>query len=145
MRKTSEEGVALIKRHEGCRLTAYRCPAGVPTIGYGHTGKDVRMGMTISQAQAGELLRKDLEVFERGVENVAPATLTQHQFDALVSFAFNLGTNALRTSTLLRKVKQNASDPTIRGEFGKWVNARGKRLPGLVARRKDEADLYFKP
>ncbi len=145
MRKTSEEGVALIKRHEGCRLTAYRCPAGVPTIGYGHTGKDVRMGMTISQAQADELLRKDLEVFERSVESAAPQTLTQHQFDALVSFAFNLGPAALRSSTLMRKVRQNASDPAIRAEFAKWVVARGKRLPGLVARRKDEADLYFKP
>lgn len=77
--------------------------------------------------------------------SAAPQTLTQHQFDALVSFAFNLGPAALRSSTLMRKVRQNASDPAIRAEFAKWVNARGKRLPGLVARRKDEADLYFKP
>lgn len=130
-----------IQEFEGLRLTAYKCPAGVWTIGYGHT-KGVKMGQTITKAQAETLLRGDLlpcEEYVRGLN----LELTQGQFDALVDFCFNLGTAALQRSTLLQKIRTKADEQTIRGEFAKWVNAGGVRLPGLVKRRAWEADRYF--
>lgn len=130
-----------IQEFEGLRLTAYKCPAGVWTIGYGHT-KGVKMGQTITKAQAETLLRGDLlpcEEYVRGLN----LELTQGQFDALVDFCFNLGTAALQRSTLLQKIRTKADEQTIRGEFAKWVNAGGVRLQGLVKRRVWEADRYF--
>lgn len=130
-----------IQEFEGLRLTAYKCPAGVWTIGYGHT-KGVKMGQTITKAQAESLLRGDLlpcEEYVRGLN----LELTQGQFDALVDFCFNLGTAALQRSTLLQKIRTKADEQTIRGEFAKWVNAGGVRLQGLVKRRAWEADRYF--
>lgn len=130
-----------IQEFEGLRLTAYKCPAGVWTIGYGHT-KGVKMGQTITKAQAETLLRGDLlpcEEYVRGLN----LELTQGQFDALVDFCFNLGTAALQRSTLLQKIRTKADEQTIRGEFAKWVNAGGVRLQGLVKRRAWEADRYF--
>ena len=142
-RHIGPKGLALIKRSEGLRLKAYRCPADVPTIGYGSTGPHVRMGMTITEAEAEALLRKDLERFERGVVAMA-GDMTPGQFSALVSFAFNLGLGALQKSTLLKK--HLAGDHAgAAAEFAKWVNAGGKTLPGLVTRRADEADLYRLP
>ena len=139
-RRIGPKGLALIKSSEGLRLKAYRCPADVPTIGYGSTGAHVRMGMTITEAEADALLRKDLERFERGVAEMA-GEMTPGQFSALVSFAFNVGLEALRKSTLLRK--HMAGDHAgAAAEFGKWVNAGGKKLPGLVTRRAAEAALY---
>lgn len=139
-RHIGPKGLALIKRSEGLRLKAYRCPADVPTIGYGSTGPHVRMGMTITEDEAERLLREDLERFERGVVEMA-GEMTPGQFSALVSFAFNLGLGALKKSTLLRK--HLAGDYAgAAGEFGKWTLAGGKRLPGLVTRRADEAALY---
>jgi len=140
--KTSKQGVELIKRHEGLRLIPYRCPANVLTVGYGHTGSGVRNG-AITEAEAERLLRGDLSTAERAVNAGCPG-VNQNQFDALVSFVFNLGTGAFNDSTLLKKIKANPNDATISGEFSKWVNAGGKRLEGLVRRRKDEAGLYFK-
>lgn len=130
-----------IQEFEGLRLTAYKCPAGVWTIGYGHT-KGVKQGMTITKAQAETLLRGDLLPCEEHVRGLN-LELTQGQFDALVDFCFNLGTAALQRSTLLQKIRTKADEQTIRGEFAKWVNAGGVRLQGLVKRRAWEADRYF--
>lgn len=137
--KISERGLQLIKHFEGLRLEAYRCPADVPTIGYGHT-LGVKMGDRITQDQAEELLRKDLAIFERGVNKAVTALITQGQYDALVSFAYNLGLGALQGSTLLRKL--NAGEDAS-GEFGRWVHAGGKRLDGLVRRREAERALFL--
>lgn len=140
--KTSDRGIEFIKEREGFRAEAYLCPSGVPTIGYGHTS-GVIDGQTCTEAQAEEWLREDLAAAERAVTEAAGEGLSQCRFDALVSFTFNVGTAALRRSTLLRKVKADPSDPSIRDEFGRWVHGGGRVLPGLVARRKAEADLYF--
>lgn len=136
----SDKGLDLIKRFEGLELTAYRCPAGVWTIGYGHTGIDVKKGMTITEEEAEQLLRVDVRRFEDGVRGIA-AKFTQGQFDALVSFAYNLGLGALLSSTLLKKHKAGDYDAAAE-QFGRWVYAGGKRLKGLVRRRAEEAALY---
>lgn len=141
--KTSEKAIELIKSFESLRLKAYKCPAGVWTIGYGYT-KDVKASMVISQQQAEILLREDLAQIESEVNKMTTyVELSQEQFSALVSFAFNVGIGALRGSTLLKKVRQNPQDLSIKDEFGKWVKSKGATLPGLVRRRKAEADLYF--
>lgn len=140
--ETSIKGIDLIKRFEGLKLTAYKCAAGVLTIGYGHTGSDVKPGMSITRERAEQLLVSDLERFEKGVDALN-MKVNQNQFDALVSFSFNLGVAALSGSTLVKKARVNPNDPAIRTEFAKWVNAGGKRLDGLVRRRTDEASLYF--
>lgn len=139
--KVSEIMIQAMKRFEGCRLTAYKCPAGVWTIGYGHTA-GVKSGDKISQRQADAWLREDLASFERGVERLC-AGLTQGQFDALVDFAYNLGLGNLKSSTLLRKIKAGASETEIRYQFSRWNKAGGKVLPGLVKRRAWEADRFF--
>ena len=141
--KPSEAIKEKIKTFEGLCLTATRCSAGVPTIGYGHTGPEVRVGQKISKARADEIFSKDIDMFSAGVEKLLPCGISQCRFDALVSFAFNCGLGALQKSTLLKKVKSNPADPTIRTEFMKWVNAGGRRLAGLVKRRAMEADHYF--
>ena len=118
---TSSKGLDLIKSFEGCELKAYVCPAGVLTIGYGHTGADVHPGMEISTAEAEELLRTDLIRFERAVDNHATVPIKQCQFDALVSFTYNCGADAFKNSTLLRLL--NAKDyEGAAGQFGRWVN-----------------------
>ena len=141
--KINEKGLDLIKSFEGLRLEAYLCPAGVWTIGYGHT-KGVKKGMKITKEKADELLMEDLQEFQKGVEKLtSKVELTDNQFSALVSFAFNLGLGNLENSTLLKKVNRNPNDETIRNEFMKWIYAGGKPLEGLKRRRKYEADLYF--
>lgn len=142
-RRIGPKGLALIKSSEGLRLKAYRCPADVPTIGYGSTGPHVRMGMTITEAEAEALLRKDLARFEAGVVKLA-GPMTPGQFSALVSFAFNLGLGALGKSTLLKKHK--AGDfAGAKAEFAKWNRAGGRVLAGLTKRRAAEAELYGLP
>lgn len=142
--RTSENGLRLIKGYESLSLRAYRCPAGVVTIGYGHT-RTARPGQTITEREADELLRGDIVEAERAVNLTAGVRpLTQNQFDALVSLVFNIGSGNYEKSTLRAKVIKNPADPAIRTEFGRWVNAGGKRLAGLVKRRAAEADLYFK-
>ena len=141
--KISEKGVTLIKQFEGLALRAYLCPAGVLTIGYGHTGKDVFAGQTITEADASELLRKDVARFEAAVNRYVASEINQNQFDALVSFTYNVGEGALQKSSLLRLVNNNPSDPAIQQAFLMWTKAGGKILPGLERRRKAEADLYF--
>jgi lysozyme len=147
--KISQTGIDLIKSFEGLKLNAYKCSAGVATIGFGSTFypdfKPVKMGDKLKNIQeAEELLKLTLIEFEKNVSALFyNVILKQNQFDALVSFAFNLGTGALAGSTLFRKIKINANDQTIALEFAKWVNAGGKKLPGLIRRRKAESDLYF--
>lgn len=147
-RAINAAGLRIIKDFEGCRLTAYPDPGtgGEPfTIGIGTTvypdGRKVRKGDTITQAQADAYLAHDLAQFENAVAKLVGDNATDNQFSALVSFAYNVGVGALRTSTLLRK--HNEGDYAgARAEFGKWVNAGGKRMPGLVRRRAAEAKLY---
>lgn len=141
--ETSKEGLELIKRHEGFRADAYRCPAGVWTIGYGHTGPDVKAGMKVSREQAEALLKKDVQAAEAAVGTELPV-LRQNQFDALVSFTYNVGVNNFRHSTLLQMIRVNPLSANIRNEFARWNKAKGSMLPGLVLRRKNEAELYFK-
>lgn len=138
-----DAGIAMIKKWEGCRLQAYKCPAGVWTIGYGHT-YGVKEGDKITQEDADRLLREDMELaIDCVAGNLLEVGVTQNQFDALCSLVHNIGVRAFSYSTLLRKVKANPEDETIRAEFERWVYAGGKVLQGLVNRRKDEANLYF--
>lgn len=144
--QTSEKGIALIKQFEGCRLTAYQDSVGVWTIGYGWTrpvdGVPVRSGMAIKQEVAERLLKTGLVSYETDVSKLAKVKMTQGQFDALVSFAYNLGARALSTSTLLKKL--NAGD--YRGaadEFLRWNKAGGKVLAGLTRRREAERALFL--
>ncbi len=140
--KITKEGINLIKKFEGLRLEAYLCPAGVWTIGYGHT-KGVKKGQVITQLEADNLLKEDLSSFEKGVTSLIKSNINQNQFDSLVSFAFNLGLANLKSSTLLKKVNSNPNDRTIVDEFIKWIYAGGKPLEGLKRRRQAEAYLYF--
>lgn len=147
--KTGSEGIKLIKFFEGFRAKPYLCPAKVATIGYGATyypnGKKVTLNdPAIDEVYASQLLQNMLDIYEKAVDSFCRDDITQNQFDALVSFAYNLGIGALKSSTLLKKVNANPNDPTIRDEFNRWVMAGGKKLPGLVKRRVAEADLYFK-
>ena len=139
--KTSDKGIDLIKKYEGFRSKAYRCSANVLTIGFGHT-LNVKSTDVIDKAQAEVFLRQDVEFAEKEV-NRHNLNINQNQFDALVSFVFNLGVGNFTRSTLLRKIKSDPNDPTIRKEFERWVYAGGKILNGLARRRKEEADLYF--
>lgn len=129
-----------IKEFEGCSLTAYKCPAGVLTIGYGHT-KGVKAGQKITQAQADALLKSDLKQFESFVNGLYVCT-SQGQFDSLVDFCFNLGCAALERSTLLKLIRQHASTNDIQKQFMRWVYASGKKMNGLVKRRAWEATRY---
>lgn len=142
----SKTGIELIKRFEGLELRAYQDSVGVWTIGYGWTqsvdGKKVGSGMVIDQATADRLLKCGVVQYEQGVNQLVKVKITQGQFDALVSFAYNLGLRSLSKSTLLRKLnadeKQGAAD-----EFGKWVNAGGMKVKGLVMRRDAERGYFL--
>ena len=133
--KTSNAGIALIKKYEGCRLTAYKCPAGVWTIGYGHT-VGVNEGDVISQAQAELMLLSDLQKYERAVLDTG-ITFGQNQFDALVSFAFNCGVGNLNKLVKGRTIRQIAEKIVLYNKAG------GKVLPGLAKRRLEEQALFM--
>ena len=144
--QTSDKGIALIKQFEGCKLTAYQDSVGVWTIGYGWThpvdGKPIRAGMTIKQETAERLLKTGLVSYESDVSRLVKVGLTQGQFDALVSFTYNLGARSLSTSTLLRKL--NAGDYAgAAEEFLRWNKAGGKVLNGLTRRREAERALFL--
>jgi lysozyme len=152
--KASQKGIDFIKSFEGCKLTAYKDSAGIPTVGYGTIqypdGTPVKMGDVISSQRAKDLLAHEVALKTVGVQAaIKGLTLTQNQVDALISFAYNCGIRALQLSTLLKKVKANPNDPTIRAEFMKWNKARNPKtkklepVPGLTRRRAAEADLYF--
>ena len=140
--KISQAGVDAIKAFEGLRLDAYKCPAGIPTIGYGSTGSHVSMGMSITEEYAEVLLREDIERFERCVNEYVTVELTQHMFDALVSFAFNLGCGALKRSTLLKRVNVNRKEDAA-NEFLRWDKAGGRKLAGLTRRRNEEREMFL--
>lgn len=142
----SNNGIALIKQFEGCRLTAYQDSVGVWTIGYGWTqpvdGKPIRAGMTIKQDTAERLLKTGLVSYENDVTRLVKVGLSQGQFDALVSFTYNLGARSLSTSTLLQKL--NAGDYAgAADEFLRWNKAGGKVLTGLTRRREAERALFL--
>lgn len=144
--RASENGINLIKKFEGCRLTAYQDSVGVWTIGYGWTqpvdGKPVGKGMTITQQKADDLLKQGVIQYEAGVHGLVTVQLNQNQYDALVDFAYNLGVNALKGSTLLKKL--NTGDYAgASNEFTKWNKAGGKELAGLTRRREAEKSLFL--
>jgi lysozyme len=142
-RRINAAGLSLVKSFESLRLNAYRDTGGVPTIGWGHT-RGVKMGQTITEAQASDFLMDDLEEAEGAVIRFVSVPLNDNQFSALVSFAFNCGTEAFRRSTLRKKL--NARDyAAVPGQLALWVHDNGKRLNGLVRRRKAEADLWNTP
>lgn len=133
-------GIEIIKHFEGLRLEAYLCPAGVPTIGYGHT-KGVKLGQKITKEQAEQFLADDYLEAEQQVAHLVKVPLKHNQLEALTSFVFNLGIGNLRSSTLLRKL--NTGDYIGAGqEFDKWVYSKGVKLNGLIARRKEERKLF---
>lgn len=141
--KTGCKGIELIKKFEGYSEVAYLCPSGILTIAWGHTA-NVHEGQTCTREQAERWLREDLKNAENAVNALEPSRpLRQDEFDALVSFVYNLGTANFSGSTLRRKVLANPDNPTIRDEFRKWIYADGRIQPGLVTRREAEADLYF--
>ncbi len=146
--KVSQKGINLIKYFEEFRSAAYRCSAGIPTIGYGTTfypnGQRVTMSdPPINEEWAEQLLLKNLIYFEASVDSYTRDDINQNQFDALVSFTYNVGVNNFRYSTLLKRVNNNPNDPDITRQFSRWIRAEGKVLKGLVKRRTMEAQLYF--
>ena len=140
--KTSDDGIALIKRFEGFSPCVYQCPAGYFTIGYGHvvrTSEHFSAGM--DEIAAENILRADLRIAEIAVVRLIGVTLAQHQFDALVSFTYNLGAGRLQMSRLRARINRGERD--VAAEFTRWVFVRGRKLSGLVARRAAEAALYM--
>ena len=140
----SENGIKLIKNFEGCRLVAYKCPAGVWTIGYGHTGQEIHEGLKITQEQAEKYLKIDLLIHCNNVSRLVKVPLTQNQFDALVSFEYNLGYGNLAYSTLLKLLNAKKYNEAA-AQFDRWVYAGGKKLAGLIRRRAAEKELFLKP
>lgn len=142
--KISQDGIDILKHFEGCRLQAYPDPAtgGAPwTIGYGHTGPEVKPGLKWTQAQADAVLLLDLASFEKSVASAVRVPLTQPQFDALVCFAYNVGIGNLQSSALLAKL--NGRDYVgAQAQFIRWNKAAGKEMPGLTRRRKAEAARF---
>lgn len=143
MRHVTQEGIGLIKRFEGFSPTVYICPAGYPTIGYGHLVRETeRYEQIITEAEAEDLLRRDVHAAENAVLRLIDVPLTDSQFDALVSFTFNLGAGALQRSTLRRKVNRQAHSE-VPEQFMRWVWAGGNKLPGLTIRRAAESNKYL--
>lgn len=139
---TSEKGLELIRKFEGLRQTAYYCPAGKLTIGYGHTGADVFVGQHITPEKAEELLKKDIEKFEAVINQCVEVEITQSMYDALVSFTFNLGIVKFKKSTLLRLL--NRGD--YRGaaeQFDRWIYVNNRVSNGLIKRRAAEKALFL--
>lgn len=148
MKTTAQKGIAIIKKYEGFSAKPYLCPAGIPTIGYGNTyypdGHTIKLtDAPITEAKATEILMGILNKYEGAVNRYAQKPINQNQFDALVSFTYNVGMENLRTSTLMKKLNINPSDPTIKDEFLKWTRSNGVVLAGLKKRRAEEAQLYF--
>ena len=139
--KVSDICLKKLKEFEGLRKRSYYCPGGKLTIGYGHTGPDVNPGDVITEYWAEHLLKADLYDIEKQVESLGH--WNQPQFDALVSFAFNLGFYKLKTSTLMKKIQEGANMRAIKQEFNRWVWAGGQKLKGLERRRAWEAKRFF--
>jgi len=155
--KFSEKGYAVLKSCEGCELKPYLCQSGIPTIGWGSTrySNGVRVSLkdpAITQSKADELLKYDVRQFEKDVIYLlGPVEVNQGKFDALVDFAYNVGSDididstpeGLGDSRLLKLVLANSNDPNIEHEFNKWINSKGKPSNGLIKRRKLDVKLYF--
>jgi lysozyme len=144
------KGYLFITKHEGLRLKPYLCPAKIPTIGYGNCyysdGKRVTLlDKDITKQQAFEMFKEIANRFAKRVDTLVTSNINQNQFNALVSFAYNVGTGNFASSTLLKKVNKNPNDLTIKAEFLRWNKANGKVINGLTNRRIEEADLYFLP
>ena len=139
--KATNTAIELIKSFEQLRLNSYLCPAGVWTIGYGHTD-GVNQGMLITEKTADAFLKQDIRNAEHSI-NQMDAELTQEQFDALVSFVFNVGVRAFNVSTLRKKILKNPNDPSIADEFRRWIYAGNEKMPGLIKRREQEIKLYY--
>ena len=138
--KISQEGISLIKKFEGCELTAYQCSAGVWTIGYGHT-KGIEEGMEITQQEAEDMLVEELHEYENYINDNVTAPLSQNQFDAMVSWVYNLGPANLKSSTLLKVL--NAGDyDGVPAQIKRWNKAGGVTLEGLIRRREAESLLF---
>jgi len=153
--RLNKKGIELLHHFEGCKLTAYLCPAALNlpkerqfwTIGWGNTfyedGSPVKKGDVITQERADALFLNIVEDFAKGVRQAIQQPISSNKFSSLVSFAYNVGLEAFRRSTLLRMVNSNPTDPAIRDQFMRWNRAGGKVLAGLTRRRRAEADLYF--
>ena len=135
-----QKGIELIKHFEGCELEAYKCPAGVWTIGYGHI-KGVSEGMSITQEQAEQMLLDELKEYENYINELVVVDLSQNQFDALVSWVYNLGPANLKSSTLL-KVLNSGDYAGVPAQIERWNKAGGKVLEGLIRRRLAESSLF---
>lgn len=148
-KKINKLGINLIKRWEGFEPKPYICPAGVPTIGYGATyypnnNKSVKLtDKPINESYATILLEDMLDRYERGVSRYVTSNINENQFSALVSFAYNCGLGALKSSTLLKRVNANPNDENISYQFSRWNKGGGRVLKGLTKRRIDEDKLYF--
>ena len=144
--EVNKAGKDLIKRFEGCKLKAYKCPAGLWTISWGLTfypdGTKVKEGDVITQQQAEDYFNAIVDNFAKKVDALIKSNVSENNFSALVSFAYNVGMGNFQRSTLLRKVNANPKDTTIRAEFMKWTRANNVVLKGLVRRREAEAKLY---
>ena len=138
----SDKALDLIRQFEGLRLAAYKCPAGVPTIGYG-TIRGVKMGMTVTKDEAEKLLQADVTPFSDRINKLVKVKLNQNQFDALVSFVYNVGSGAFADSTMLKLINQNLLDDAA-NQFIRWNRANGEVLPGLTRRRMAERDLFLR-
>jgi lysozyme len=146
--KVNADGYALLKKFEGCVLKAYKCPAGVWTIGFGNTfyedGTKVKEGDVITQQRADELAKYIVEQFATSIRAMIKQPLNENQFSACVSLAYNIGTGGFKKSSVLRKLNVNPTDPTIADSFRLWNKGGGVILKGLVRRREAEIELYFK-
>ena len=146
--RLNNAGYLLICKFEGLRLTPYFCSAKVPTIGYGNTyypnGRKVTMqDKAITKPEAFEMFKFIADKFALKVDELIKSNVNQNQFNALVSFAYNIGVNGLEKSTLLKKVNFNPDDLTIKDEFLKWNKAGGKEIKGLTIRREKESQIYY--
>lgn len=142
MEQSSRAGLGLVKTFEGCKLSAYLCPANIPTIGYGRT-RGVKLGQTITQAQADAWLVEEYDEFEAGVRKLVKVPLTANQLGALTSFAYNLGLGNLKSSTLLKLLNARDYDGAA-AQFARWNKAAGRVLAGLTKRRAAEVALFSK-
>lgn len=141
--RISQSGIDLIKEFEGCVLYVYKDAVGLPTIGIGHLIKSGEKFTTITMQEAEDLLRSDIKIFEDALNKSIKVPVTQNQFDAMLSLAFNIGYGAFNKSTLLKKVNANDFSGAA-NEFRKWNKAGGRVLPGLIRRRTAEQKLFMK-
>lgn len=142
--QTSQNGINLLKKLEGCKLESYLCSNGIPTIGIGHT-KGVVLGQKINQEQAELFLKQDLKEAENYVNMNVKKPINQNQFDALVCFTFNVGGNAFKNSTLLKKINEATYTQDIAFQMRRWIyDSKRNPIQGLINRREEEIKLYYK-